>query len=90
MCSSSQQFRLAGQKGFDAAASHPPNQHYSKLHFKIESALAKKPVFCVQNLAFKNIVFLLKFPREKIYALEAFVYKASRGIKKVGVKLSAF
>ena len=44
----------------------------------------------MQNLAFKNIVFLLKFPREKIYALEAFVYKASRGIKKDGVKTVSY
>ncbi|TCV84171.1 hypothetical protein EDC63_113108, partial [Sulfurirhabdus autotrophica] len=31
-------FRLAGQKGSDATASRPLNQHYSKLHFILESA----------------------------------------------------
>jgi DNA (cytosine-5)-methyltransferase 1 len=36
------QFRLAGQKGMDATASHPPDLRYSKLHFILESALDKK------------------------------------------------
>ncbi|SDU36671.1 hypothetical protein SAMN05216406_1734, partial [Nitrosomonas ureae] len=42
VCSSSLQFRLAGQKGSDATASTPPNLRYSKLHFKLESALYKR------------------------------------------------
>ncbi|SEQ62392.1 hypothetical protein SAMN05421510_11141 [Nitrosomonas ureae] len=37
------QFRLAGQKGSDATASNLPNLHYSKLHFKLESAIHINP-----------------------------------------------
>ncbi|MBI3481070.1 MAG: hypothetical protein HY016_12070, partial [Nitrosomonadales bacterium] len=39
------QFRLAGQKGMDATASRPPNRHYSKLHFILESAFVFKDRF---------------------------------------------
>ena len=41
VCSSSLQFRLAGQKGSDATASNPHDLRYSKLHFKLESAEVK-------------------------------------------------
>ena len=39
VCSSSLQFRLAGQKSSDATASNPTDLRYSKLHFKLESAI---------------------------------------------------
>ena len=43
VCSSSLQFRLAGQKGSDTTASNPPDLRYSKLLFKLESALWCSP-----------------------------------------------